>query len=151
LKRTISEFDFDFSSEWEFIYPPTMSRKNHVQLQAFIDGLSFVTESDKASTGALQNPHSMGHSGIGGDVTTPTFDSAPESLIVFSSRTCTRHPTIPSSGCTIHSSITCGLCGKKQIRSVCQILVVPELSRVSGQVPMTLNKQRWTHRCGWVS
>jgi len=119
LKRSITALDFDYSSEWEFIYPPTMSRKNHVQLQAFIDGLSFIAESDKASTGALQNPHSMGHAGIGYDVSTRNSDSGTERLIVISSRTSTRHPMIPSSGCTIQCSITYGLCGKRQTRHGC--------------------------------
>ncbi|KAM0321556.1 hypothetical protein ACHAQA_010046 [Verticillium albo-atrum] len=67
LTRAISEDLFNTSSKWEDVYPPTMSRKNHVQLQDFIDGLSFVAEEDKVSTEALANPHSMGHSVIGGD------------------------------------------------------------------------------------
>jgi hypothetical protein len=67
LTRAITENVFDDSSRWEDIYPPTMSRKNHVQLQAFIDGLDFISEEDKLSMG-VANPHSMGHTGIGGDV-----------------------------------------------------------------------------------
>ncbi|KAG5657919.1 hypothetical protein KAF25_007952 [Fusarium avenaceum] len=67
LTRAITEDVFDGSSKWEDIYPPTMSRKNHVQLQAFIDGLDFIPDEDKLSMG-VSNPHSMGHSGIGGDL-----------------------------------------------------------------------------------
>ncbi|KAH7121254.1 hypothetical protein B0J11DRAFT_590230 [Dendryphion nanum] len=68
LTRAITEDLFNGSTNWEDIYPPTMSRKNYIQLQAFIDGLSFVAEEDKASTGSFSNPHSMGHMVIGGDL-----------------------------------------------------------------------------------
>lgn len=64
----IDEDLFNTSSKWDDIYPPTMSRKNYVQLQAFIDGLDFISEEDKTSTGAFANPHGLGHSVIGGDV-----------------------------------------------------------------------------------
>jgi hypothetical protein len=67
LKRAITEDLFNTSSRWDDIYPPTMSRKSYVQLQAFIDGLDFITEKDKVATGVI-SPHSMGHSVIGGDV-----------------------------------------------------------------------------------
>ncbi|KAM0228848.1 hypothetical protein ACHAP5_011828 [Fusarium lateritium] len=67
LTRAISEDLFNMSSKWEDVYPPTMSRKNFVQLQAFIDGLDFIEEKDKVETGALVGPHTLGHSFIGGD------------------------------------------------------------------------------------
>ncbi|KAL2681189.1 hypothetical protein Neosp_008796 [[Neocosmospora] mangrovei] len=68
LTRAISEDLFNTSSRWEDIYPPTMSRRSFVQLQAFIDGLDFITEEDKVETEALVSPHTLGHSVIGGDL-----------------------------------------------------------------------------------
>ncbi|SPJ83611.1 uncharacterized protein FTOL_10127 [Fusarium torulosum] len=67
LKRAITEDLFNTSSSWDDIYPPTMSRKSYVQLQAFIDGLDFIPEEDQAGTGVI-NPHSMGHMVMGGDL-----------------------------------------------------------------------------------
>jgi hypothetical protein len=68
LKRAITEDLFNTSSSWDDIYPPTMSRKSYVQLQAFIDGRDFIPEKDKVATEAVTNPHALGHSVIGGDV-----------------------------------------------------------------------------------
>ncbi|UPK93034.1 hypothetical protein LCI18_003969 [Fusarium solani-melongenae] len=68
LTRAISEGLFNMSSSWDDIYPPTMSRRSFVQLQAFIDGLDFIPDEDKVETGALVNPHTLGHSVIGGDI-----------------------------------------------------------------------------------
>ncbi|EEU41258.1 uncharacterized protein NECHADRAFT_83487 [Fusarium vanettenii 77-13-4] len=68
LTRAITEDLFNTSSGWEDIYPPTMSRRSFVQLQAFIDSLDFITEEDKVETGAFVSPHTLGHSVIGGDL-----------------------------------------------------------------------------------
>jgi len=68
LTRSV-DFDlFNGSTGWEDIYPATMEAKNYYQLQAFIDGLSFVKDEDKIRTSAFQSPHGLGHMAIGGDV-----------------------------------------------------------------------------------
>ncbi|KAI4609926.1 hypothetical protein J4E83_008490 [Alternaria metachromatica] len=68
LTRAV-DFDlFNGSTGWEDIYPATMEAKNYYQLQAFIDGLSFVKDEDKIRTSAFQSPHGLGHMAIGGDI-----------------------------------------------------------------------------------
>lgn len=68
LTRAIDQNVFNMSSNWGDIYPPTMSRQSFVQLQAFIDGLDFIPDEDRVRTGAIINPHSLGHTAVGGDV-----------------------------------------------------------------------------------
>ncbi len=73
LTRAVDDFLFNGSTDWEDIYPATMSAKNYYQLQAFIDGLSFVDEADKIRTSAFATPHGVGHMSIGGDVRISMF------------------------------------------------------------------------------
>ncbi|PPJ59323.1 hypothetical protein CBER1_11878 [Cercospora berteroae] len=68
LTRFLSEDLFTQSGKWERIYPPTMSRTGYVQLQQFIDDLSFVPEDDTVTSVLFANPHGLGHSGVGGDM-----------------------------------------------------------------------------------
>lgn len=68
LTRNLDSDLFNGGSNWDDIYPPLISRRSHLQVQQFIDGLSFVAESDKVSTGSFTNPHSLGHMAFGGDV-----------------------------------------------------------------------------------
>lgn len=68
MTRNLDADLFNGGSNWNDIYPPLISRRSHLQVQQFIDGLSFVAESDKVATGAFINPHSLGHSAVGGDV-----------------------------------------------------------------------------------
>jgi len=68
LTRVITEDTFVEGSNWEDIYPPLISRKNHYQVQQFIYGLSFVTDADRVATGSFVNPHSLIRSAFGGDV-----------------------------------------------------------------------------------
>jgi tyrosinase len=73
LTRAINDDLFNGSTNWEDIYPATMSAKNYYQLQNFIDGLSFVDEADKIRTNAFSTPHGVGHMSIGGDVRISLF------------------------------------------------------------------------------
>lgn len=68
LTRTIDESTFNFSSNWDDVYPPAMSAKSHVQFQAFIDALDFIDPEDRIDSGALISAHSLGHAVIGGDL-----------------------------------------------------------------------------------
>ncbi|KAL1852340.1 hypothetical protein Daus18300_012235 [Diaporthe australafricana] len=67
LTRAFDDTTFNLSSSWDDVYPPAMSAKSHVQFQAFVDGLDFISDEDRIDSNALVNAHTLGHTVVGGD------------------------------------------------------------------------------------
>lgn len=151
MTRNLNEDLFNGGSNWNDIYPPLISRRSHVQVQQFIDGLSFVAENDTVATGAFINPHSLGHMAIGGDVSIRSSLMTHRTLTLPSSRISMLRRTIPSSGPTTPSSTTCGLFGRSVTRRGWLTLAGSGRARVPDQAQTKQrNSRRSTLPFGWA-
>lgn len=171
LTRAFDVELFDSSSQFKDVYPLVMQRQSYRQLQFFIDGLDFLSpdDMDKGEWEALVNPHTLGHTAIGGDVsvaTSPTLSKSATLLSPYlrirregaskltprrSSWTYIPPPTTRCSGYITHCSTISGRGGRRPMKHVSPISLAPEPWKDLVPVATKSRTRRWILPFGWAS